>query len=157
MFIWFLSVVLSPAALSPASRSTWRWPSGSPWGSRSTTSSRTRLSLLKLDCWDNHAEPDRSEGVLVQTVKTLNSSLCFLGSPAPYLKPAPETAAVSKHHRKYSCNWMKLYLSTEIAELSFNVFQIEMTVLKSFWIKYQELQMCLFVFLMFIKSVIRYV
>lgn len=48
----------SRAAPSRVSRSTWRWLSGSRCVSRSITSSRTRLWLLKLDCWDSLAEVD---------------------------------------------------------------------------------------------------
>lgn len=47
----------SPAAPSPACRSIWRWLRGSPCVSRSTTSSKTRLWLLKLDFWVSLAEP----------------------------------------------------------------------------------------------------
>lgn len=46
----------SPAAPSPACRSTWRWPRGSLCASRSTTFSRTKLSLQKPDCWARLAE-----------------------------------------------------------------------------------------------------
>lgn len=48
----------SPAAPSHACRSTSRWLSGFQCVSRSTTSSRTRLWLPKLDWWDSLVDLD---------------------------------------------------------------------------------------------------
>lgn len=56
-------------ALKAAYRSTWRWPSGSPCVSRSTTSSRTKPWLPKLVYLDNHG---RGDHLLLQRLQRLN-------------------------------------------------------------------------------------